>query len=117
MTNKISIALPSMATQKEIVKQEKTGNFDGIRIETRVKYSEGWIQPTHLEVRTIISKLGLTGSEAANITGVSPRTVRKWQADPEGVDAKKSAQKIPYAAWRLLVIELENMKPGGNNGK
>jgi hypothetical protein len=37
----------------------------------------------------------------AQVTGVTPRTVRKWLAPPEA----ENHALVPYAAWRLLLIE------------
>ncbi len=57
--------------------------------------------PTPTDVRNVIRHLGLTGSEVAARVGVSADTVRKWQATPDS----PSFKPIPYAPWRLLLIE------------
>ncbi len=69
----------------------------GVRQECRLPFADERYQaPTPAEVRAIISHLRLTGSEAGRLTGVNGRTIRKWTGD---------ASNIPYAAWRLLLIE------------
>jgi hypothetical protein len=42
-----------------------------------------------------------TAAAIAGLTGVTARAVRRWLAAPPA----KSAAHIPYAAWRLLLIE------------
>lgn len=66
-----------------------------------------FVAPTHIDVRAITQRYKLTGSAVASLTGVLPRTVRKWLAPP-GV-ANHAA--IPYAAWRLLLIEVGLVGP------
>lgn len=94
------IPLPDIKKQKQIVKQAESGLFDGLRIETRLDYKEGFKQPTPAEVRLILKKLDLTGSKAGDLVGVSSRTVRKWTAENDKAT-------IPYSAWKLLIKELE----------
>lgn len=69
----------------------------------------GFIAPTHVDVRAITQRYMLTGSTVARITGVSPRTVRKWLAPPDAVNCAP----MPYAAWRLLLIEAGAVMPRG----
>jgi len=52
------------------------------------------------EVRALLRKHGLTGSRAARICGVNPRTVRSWQSPVDSA----SFRPIPLSAWRLLLI-------------
>lgn len=60
--------------------------------------------PTSDEIRALLKKRGLTGSAAAKLCGVNPRTVRRWT----GGDIS-----MPYAVWRLL---LDERKPIPENG-
>lgn len=61
----------------------------------------GYTHPTPDEVRSLTRRLGMSGSEVANFTGMSNgRTVRKWIAPTDSANARS----IPYAAWRLLVL-------------
>ncbi|PMP51664.1 transcriptional regulator [Vibrio splendidus] len=81
-----------------------------IRSETLTAFGPEWLQPTGDEVRAMLFKCDLTGSEAAALVGVSDsRTVRKWAAyDPAEVEKAKqegrktNMQRIPYAAWAIL---------------
>jgi len=67
------------------------------------RYSDPEYQPPGYEdVVALKSVSGRTGGDLAKLAGVEPRTFRKWVAPP---DARNSA-KIPYSAWRLLLIEL-----------
>ena len=71
---------------------------------TLLKYHDpGYQDPTANDVRTLKDISGKTGRELGEIAGVEPRTFRKWTA-PETANQKT---KIPYAAWRLLLIELD----------
>ena len=103
----MAIPLPDLEQQKRLIQQEESGKFAGIRLTTRLKFKEGFEQPDFQEVRNIKKSLNLYGTDMADLVGVSSRTVRKWMADPAGVKGQKSSNKIPYAAWRLLVLELE----------
>jgi hypothetical protein len=59
--------------------------------------------PTHEDLRALKEISGKTGGELAALVGLQDaRTFRKWTAPPE---ANQRAQ-IPYAAWRLMLIEL-----------
>jgi hypothetical protein len=66
-------------------------------------------QPTPNDVRAVIKKMGISGSEVAARVGVSSDTVRKWQASPESSGFKP----IPYAPWRLLLIDAGLVDPPG----
>ncbi len=63
-----------------------------IRPETLTLYTY-WAQPTGNEVRELLKTAQLTGSKAAAIVGVNPRTIRKWVGEE---------QRIPYTAWAVL---------------
>lgn len=57
-------------------------------------------KPTPDDVRELLRKHGLTGSQAGRICGVDSRTVRRWTA-PRG---SSGSREIPIAAWRLLCV-------------
>lgn len=65
--------------------------------------------PSYGDVRALTHQYKLTGSNVARLTGVTPRTVRKWMAPP-GV---QNHAPMPYAAWRLLLIETGLVMPVG----
>jgi hypothetical protein len=64
-------------------------------------HDPAFIAPSHNDVRAVTERCRLTGSALARLTGVTPRTVRKWLAPPE----VENHAPMPYAAWRLLLIE------------
>ncbi len=64
----------------------------------------GYRPPSVDELRSLKEFSGLTGGELAKLAGVDARTWRKWTAPPD--NEKGSFRQIPYAAWRLLLIEL-----------
>ncbi len=84
--------------------------LETIRPETLLPFGDGWAQPTGAEVREMLKRCELTGSEAASLVGISDaRTVRKWSAfDPVEVEKSKqegrktNMQRIPFAAWAIL---------------
>jgi hypothetical protein len=83
-------------------KQGVSGLTTGPKPETLLPfYDPAFVAPTHLDVRVITQRYKLTGAAVAQITGVTPRTVRKWLAPPEA----ENHAPMPYAAWRLLLIE------------
>lgn len=53
---------------------------------------------TPTEFRALLRRGNLTGSAAASIAGVNPRTVRRWI----GGDSE-----IPYSAWSLISSHVE----------
>ncbi|ADK81590.1 hypothetical protein Spirs_2476 [Sediminispirochaeta smaragdinae DSM 11293] len=55
--------------------------------------------PSPAKLRALLKEKGLTGSQAAKIAGVNPRTIRKWVGGERG---------IPTAAWRLLLLAKED---------
>ena len=75
---------------------------------TRRFSDPGYEPPTWKDLRDLMAATGWKGADVAAITGAASthnagsRTVRKWTADP---DNTKEARNIPYAAWRLLLIE------------
>lgn len=53
------------------------------------------------EFRALLRRGKLTGSAAASIAGVNPRTIRRWiSGDSE----------IPYSAWLLISAHVEQAK-------
>ena len=75
---------------------------------TRRFSDPGYIPPTWSDLRDLMALMGWQGADVAAITGAAStakagsRTVRRWTADP---DKTQEARNIPYAAWRLLLIE------------
>lgn len=67
-----------------------------------------FIPPTYEDLRAVNQQYGLTGAEVAQRKGVSSRTVRKWLAPPQAANHSP----IPYAAWRLLLIEIGAVRLG-----
>ncbi|MBU2708746.1 hypothetical protein KCM76_22325 [Zooshikella marina] len=66
---------------------------------------ENYLSPTAAEVGQLIKLAGWSQRQTAILVGVSwskkgSTTVRKWKT-PEGNDEHR---KIPYSAWRLLLI-------------
>lgn len=65
---------------------------------------------TWRDLRDLMQVMEWEGAVVAQMVGVSggskagSRTVRRWTADPSETD---SARQIPYAAWRLLLINAE----------
>ena len=66
-----------------------------------------YTQPSWEDVRAVIERISLTGSQVAALVGVQARTVRKWTSPPE----TSNHAPIPYAAWRLLLIAADLVKP------
>lgn len=57
-------------------------------------FDMGWEPPTGDEIRQVLKMAGLSGSQAARLTGVREgRTVRRWT----GQDSE-----IPYSCWAIL---------------
>lgn len=68
-----------------------------VRHEARLPFADPrYRPPTAAEVREVIRVLGLTGSQAGVLLGVTSRAIRKWIGDESDV---------PYSAWRLLLVE------------
>jgi DNA-binding transcriptional regulator YiaG len=57
--------------------------------------------PTWEDVQFFMHLAQLSASGVADLVGVSSRTVRKWTS-PTG---SPNNAPIPYAAWRLLLVE------------
>ncbi len=73
-----------------------------LRDEIRLPFSDPEYQPpTWEDMRALMLLQGWTGSDVALITGVQGRTVRKWASPPN----TSNHTQIPYAAWRLLLLE------------
>ena len=74
--------------------QEK--EFD-LRPGTLQPYQSGdFVEPSTDEIRYLLRSQKWTGADAAAIVGVDSRTIRRWTGGERG---------MPYAAWRLLLIE------------
>lgn len=59
--------------------------------------------PTPADVRTLKAISGLTGRELSELAGMDDhRTWRRWSQDED----QAGHRRIPYSAWRLLVLEL-----------
>lgn len=62
----------------------------------------GFDPPTYEDVQALSAASGLTGGTLANLAGLSnARSFRRWTAPP----GAKNSTPIPYAAWRILLIE------------
>ena len=69
---------------------------EGVRPETTLEYaSPGYSRPSPADIKSALSAGGLSGAKAGRLLGVNDRTVRKWTG---------GEQKMPYAAWRLLLM-------------
>tara|TARA_R110000772_G_scaffold155953_1_gene267037 strand:+ start:2103 stop:2459 length:357 start_codon:yes stop_codon:yes gene_type:complete len=75
-----------------------------LRPGTLLRFTDaGYQAPGAQDVRTLKAISGKTGRELTELVGIADqRTFRKWTA-PEGASQRS---QIPYAAWRLLLIEL-----------
>lgn len=83
--------------------------FEGPKPATLLPFHDpGFVGPTHADIRAVTQRYKLTGAAVAQLTGVLPRTVRKWLAPPEVANHAP----MPYAAWRLLLIEVGLVTPG-----
>ncbi len=73
----------------------------------------GFRQPTPEELRQVIKRCyrpdggTFSGSDVADLTGTTSRTVRRWTSFGDD-DTHKD---IPYAAWRLLLIAAGLVEP------
>lgn len=68
----------------------------------------GYQAPTFEDVAAAKQSSGLSAAEIGRLVGVEARTVRKWLAPP----TVQNSARMPYAAWRLLVIHCGLAKPG-----
>lgn len=79
-----------------------SGLTEGPKRESLLPFNSPEYQPpSWVEVRAVVRRLRMTGSELADFVGVQPRTVRKWLAPPDAANNSP----IPYAAWRLVLVE------------
>lgn len=65
--------------------------------------SGNYTTPTPDEIRAVMQRHELTGSAVSKIVGVSSRHVRHWTSHT-------SPKPMPYAAWRLLLLELGEIR-------
>jgi hypothetical protein len=70
-----------------------------------LRWAEGYTPPTPVEFREFVRMHGLTGAVTANLVGVTSRSVRYWLSN------NKSRRQIPYAVWRLLLVETGEYYP------
>jgi hypothetical protein len=56
--------------------------------------------PTPEEIKKFMVEHDLTGVDMAALSGVNPRTARRWVAPAD----QKGAIPIPWAAWALIQI-------------
>ena len=56
--------------------------------------------PTPDELRAFMQSNNLTGVDIAALTGVHPRTARRWVQPPEA----KGAKPIPWSDWILILL-------------
>ena len=61
--------------------------------------------PTPEELRLFMQNNKLTGADIAALTGVNPRTARRWIQPSE----QKGAKKILWAEWALILLLLKKM--------
>ena len=70
--------------------------LDGVRPEATLEYADpSYSRPLPTEIKSALSAARLSGAKAGRLLGVNDRTVRKWTG---------GEQKMPYAAWRLLLM-------------
>lgn len=80
-----------------------TGNKQSINPSALLRRSEpGYQHPTWEDVRALKEISGETGGDLARRVDVDPRQWRRWTAPPNA----NNSGSIPYAAWRLLLLEL-----------
>lgn len=65
---------------------------------------ENYTPPTCDEFRAAMKLARLTGAAAGTLLGVQGRGIRRWIG---------GEREIPYAAWRLLLIETRLVLPRG----
>ena len=78
------------------------GNEIILSHETLLPFAQGWRHPSSEEVRELIKKANLTGSQVADLIGVTSRTIRRY------IGGEKP---IHYAEWRLLLIYTNLVTP------
>lgn len=68
--------------------------------------AEEWRAPTSWEIRHLVgegSLTGVTGAQAAILTGVTPQNFRKYTA----AEGAKTRQSMSFSMWHLLLSRLE----------
>lgn len=81
-----------------------TDNSPDIKPGALLRYTDdGYQPPDFADIRALKERSDKTGNELANLIGVNARQFRRWTAPPDAANAST----MPYAAWRLLLIELE----------
>ena len=56
--------------------------------------------PAPEELKSFMLKNNLTGADIAALTGVNPRTARRWVAPAD----QKGARPIPWSDWILILV-------------
>jgi len=56
--------------------------------------------PTPDKLKSFMVDNDLTGADIAALTGVNPRTARRWIAPPD----QKGARPIPWSSWALILL-------------
>ena len=76
-----------------------------LRTNTLLKFTDPEYQaPTHEDVKALKKQSGKTGKQLCTLAGIQDqRTFRRWMSPPD----QPGAKQIPYANWRLMLIELE----------
>lgn len=73
------------------------------------RFYEDFVQPTPEQIKALRIHLGLSQIALAEIVGATYKigkgstTVRKWETE----EGKTEHRKIPYSAWRLLLVEFD----------
>lgn len=76
-------------------------------------FNDGYCPPTPEQIKELRIHLGLSQNAFAKLVGVTykegkgSQTIRKWET-PEG---QTEHRKIPYSAWRLLLIAAKLIEP------
>lgn len=77
------------------------------------EFGDNYRQPTPEQIKALRTYLGLSQIAFAKLVGVTykegkgSQTIRKWET-PEG---QTEHRKIPYSAWRLLLIAAGLIEP------
>lgn len=69
---------------------------------------DGYQAPSPEEISAAIEYANLSSAEAGALLGADSRTIRRW---------KSGDREMPYAAWRLLLIDAGLVKPAGEGDR
>jgi len=56
--------------------------------------------PTPEKLKLFLYENNLTGADIAALTGVNPRTARRWVSPPD----QKGSKPIPWSDWALILL-------------